>query len=128
MAHGSTIVSEDGNSWKFDVSLSGRDNGFWNTITGNNLHLAGYKGTISRFDKPSVVEWLNRDNQVNSARVQKSLSPVIFDSNTPNILILGGYGLFGSRIACSLLIEPLANKGNVPIIHLNSRSPHKNVH
>lgn len=86
-------------------------------MNGRDKEIAGYKGKITKFNKPSI-------KQLNGAETNKnpSLSVIIPPKNDSNVLLLGGFGLFGSRIASGLIIQAISQGISSPNVILTSRN------
>ena len=167
--HAQTLLSEclEATSWTFDIRVRAPDNALTKWIMDNELDIAGYSGTIHKFEKHQVKEWIKQQKPMptSSSSSSSDLNPSIksatagqprafsttsrhhrrsslsavraarlfstsasrLDASTAatsspsaasapvpaspaspprfRVLILGGYGLFGQRVAGGLLLR-----------------------
>jgi 2-polyprenyl-6-methoxyphenol hydroxylase-like FAD-dependent oxidoreductase len=139
--------------WHFAVRVSAPNHAVARALMGNDLALAAYEGAIDRFDKREVREWLAtlpppalEEGSLRSSADHTGTSPLAFEPATPNpartdvyptvdangerfrVLILGGYGLFGSRVAAGLLLrDPTLGLAH-PHVLLNARHANPKAH
>ena len=118
IVHGNTKLSPDGKSWELDVGISAPNNLFWRILNGKNKEIAGYIGKITKFNKPSIVEWNKTEIKTQNASSLLIIPP----KNDYNVLLLGGFGLFGSRIASGLIIQAISQGIASPNVILTSRN------
>ena len=129
IVHGTTKVHESGKSWNFDVGITAPKNWFWKMMLfgDKDFHIAGYKGHITEFYKPSITELFKANAQQNQTYKTRLYQSYVTQDNF-KVLILGGYGLFGNRIASGLIIQSIYKDFPTPTIYLNARNFYPNIH
>ena len=90
----------------------------------NDLTIAGYKGRITKFDKYSITQYFNGKSQRNLSKVEGSYQK----GSNVNVLILGGYGLFGNRIVSGLVISSIFKDLPCPTVFINARNEYLSLH
>ncbi|CAF0795682.1 unnamed protein product [Didymodactylos carnosus] len=130
---GITEITESGKSWKFDVTVSAPVNKLTRWLMNDmNCYIGGYSGEIQTFSKPNITQAFSiKQNNHSSLKTGSSAGQFYtqvrsYCTNTyqpyshsaasypclpvnlgytAKILVLGGYGLFGARIASQLLAK-----------------------
>jgi hypothetical protein len=139
------LSSSSATRWRFAVRVSVPNHAVARALMGNDLALAAYEGVIERFDKREVRQWLATmpppalgEGGMRSSADDTAASTLAFEPATPNpartdvyptvsdtdrfrVLILGGYGLFGSRVAAGLLLRDPSLGLAPPHLLLNAR-------
>lgn len=107
-AYGRTIIDEDGKGWTFTVGLNAPK---WEIIkfvmNDDQCYIGGYTGRIYRFDKPSIINFLQgdtkADNRLSNTQKLKPSNTNVDDDRS--VMVVGATGLFGSRVVSTLLSQ-----------------------